>query len=232
VVFNIRLAGVLVELSGELFSTAFRLWAGMLYAILLVLALRLAYWRRLLEREQLHLFLGSCVALILLWQIRVQVDSTWSFHLLGITAVTLMLGWSFAVLAGSIVELALSLNHAQNWEGFALNAFLLILIPATLTQVILVLVRSLLPRNFFIFVLVNAFLTAGLAALVSGFLAVGLLLYSGAQDWEYLRLSLVPFFPLMFLPEAVVNGWIVTILVLYKPGWVSSFSDELYLNGK
>lgn len=221
-----------MELSGELFSSTFRFWAALLYAVLLLLAMRLAYWRRLLDREQLHVFLGSCVALLVLWQIRVQVDPVWSFHLLGITVVTLMFGWSFAVMAGAITEFAVLLNSAQNWEGFALNAFLLTLVPATLTQVMLVLVHSFLPKNFFIYVLINAFLTAGLAAMASGFLAAGLMLYSGAHDWVHLQLNFVPFFPLMFLPEAVINGWIVTMLVLYKPRWVGSFSDERYLKGK
>jgi len=221
-----------MELSGELFSSTFRLLSALLYAALLLLAVRLAHWRWVLEREWLHVFLGSCVVLILLWHIRAQVDPAWSFHLLGITSVTLMFGWSFAIIAGSITEFAVSLNSTQNWEGFALNAFLLTLVPATLTQVILVLVRSLLPKNFFIFVLINAFFTAGLVAMISGFLAAGLLFYSGVHDWEYLRLNFIPFFPLMFLPEAVINGWIVTVLVLYRPRWVVSFSDELYLKGK
>ncbi|HXK57709.1 MAG: energy-coupling factor ABC transporter permease [Gammaproteobacteria bacterium] len=221
-----------MELSGGLFSTTFRFWTTLLYVLFLLLAVRLAYWRLLLNREQLHVFLGSCVVLILLWQVRAQVDPTWSFHLLGITAVTLMFGWSFAVVAGSIAEFAVSVNSTQNWESFALNVFLVTLVPATLTQAMLLLVRRLLPKNFFIFVLINAFFTAGLVAMVSGFLAVGLLLYSGARDWEYLQLDLVPLFPLMFLPEAVINGWIVTLLVLYKPRWVLRFSDELYLRGK
>ena len=221
-----------MELSGGLFSTTFRFWTTLLYVLFLLLAVRLAYWRLLLNREQLHVFLGSCVVLILLWQVRAQVDPTWSFHLLGITAVTLMFGWSFAVVAGSIAEFAVSVNSMQNWESFALNVFLVTLVPATLTQAMLLLVRRLLPKNFFIFVLINAFFTAGLVAMVSGFLAVGLLLYSGARDWEYLQLDLVPLFPLMFLPEAVINGWIVTLLVLYKPRWVLRFSDELYLRGK
>ncbi|MCB1761510.1 MAG: energy-coupling factor ABC transporter permease [Gammaproteobacteria bacterium] len=222
-----------MELFGDLFPAYFRVVTQIFCAFGLLLALRLAGWRRLREAEQLHLFLGSCVTLSLLWHIRVQVDPAWSFHLLGITTVTLMFGWSFAVLAGVIAEFMVTVNLGHNWAGFAINAMLLTLVPATLTQTLLVLVHSLLPRNFFIYVLVNAFLGAGLVALISGFLAAGLLLlFSGLHDWEHLTLNLIPYFPLMFLPESVVNGWIVTMLVLYKPHWISSFSDELYLRGK
>jgi uncharacterized membrane protein len=95
-----------------------------------------------------------------------------------------------------------------------------------------VLVRSLLPKQFFIYVLVNGFLTAGLAGLITGYLASGLLAWSGAYELGNLRHSLLPYFPLMFLPEAMLNGWIITALVVMRPEWVDSFSDKLYLYGK
>jgi uncharacterized membrane protein len=47
-----------------------------------------------------------------------------------------------------------------------------------------------------------------------------------------LQESVLPFFPLMFLPEAMLNGWIMVILVAFRPEWVYSFSDEQYLKGK
>jgi uncharacterized membrane protein len=36
----------------------------------------------------------------------------------------------------------------------------------------------------------------------------------------------------MSMPEAFLNGWVMTVLVAYRPNWVYSFSDELYLKGK
>ncbi|HEB96075.1 MAG TPA: molecular chaperone DnaJ [Sedimenticola thiotaurini] len=198
----------------------------------MVAALRMAPWRRLADSEQLHVFLGGCVALILLWHVRAQVDPAWSFHLLGVTVFTLMFGWSFALIGSSIALAAVTFNLGHGWNGFVVNAITLGLLPITLTQVILVLVRSLLPKNFFIYVLVNGFLTAGFVALVSGYLATGLLVMSGAFSMLELEETFIPFFPLMFLPEAILNGWIATILVLYRPHWVGSFSDRLYLHGK
>ena len=58
------------------------------------------------------------------------------------------------------------------------------------------------------------------------------LVAQGGHTFGELNQTLIPFFPLMFLPEAFLNGWIITILVLYKPTWVSSFSDRHYLEGK
>ena len=221
-----------MELSGDLVSGTFGVWAGALYLLALLAAVRMAPWRRLADSEQLHVFLGSCVVLILLWHVRAQVHPAWSFHLLGVTVFTLMFGWSFALIGSSVALAAVTYNLAHDWNAFFVNAITLGLLPITLTQVILVLVRSLLPRNFFVYVLVNGFLTAGFVALVSGYLATALLVVSGVFSMLELEQNFIPFFPLMFLPEAILNGWIATILVLYRPNWVGSFSDELYLKGK
>lgn len=222
-----------MELATEPFSSVLLAVLGLIYACALYLAIRLANWRRLLDSsEQLHVFLGTCVVLILLWQVRAQVDPLWSFHLLGVTTVTLMFGWSLAIIGSSLALLAVIFNADQGWLAVLVNGITLAVLPITLTQFVLVLVRSLLPKNFFVYVLVNGFLTAGFAALVSGYLAIVLLLANGSHSLLELRENFLPFFPLMFLPEAMLNGWIITILVLYRPHWVVSFNDELYLKGK
>jgi len=221
-----------MELSAELFSNPFHWGVSLFYGALLLYALRNAYWPRIMDSRQLHVFLGACVCLILLWHVKAQVNPALSFHLLGITTFTLMFGWSLAVIGTGIALVGVTVNSDIGWQGFAINAMILGVLPVTLTQFILVLVRSLLPKHFFIYVLVNGFLTAGFVALASGYLAIGLLVWSGSFDMVELEQNLIPFFPLMFLPEAMLNGWLITILVLYRPGWVSSFSDELYLKGK
>jgi uncharacterized membrane protein len=38
--------------------------------------------------------------------------------------------------------------------------------------------------------------------------------------------------PMMAGPEAFINGFIMTVLVLYRVDWVSTFTDEQYLKGK
>ena len=58
------------------------------------------------------------------------------------------------------------------------------------------------------------------------------LVWSSAYTYSELDLTLLPFFPLMFLPEAIINGWITVIMVTFRPHWVGSFSDEQYIKGK
>ena len=221
-----------MEVEGALFPITLHGGFGILYLVALVSALRVAPWARLNEGAQLHVFLGSVAVMAVLWHLRADVQPGLSFHLLGLTAVTLMFGWSLAILASSLALLALTLNGGYGWDSYLINAVITGTIPVTLTQILLVLIRWYLPKNFFIYVLVNGFLTAGFMGVVSGYLVTGLLVLSGAYSFGQLDQSFLPFFPLMFLPEAMFNGWILTVLVVFRPGWVYSFSDDLYLKGK
>jgi uncharacterized membrane protein len=206
--------------------------ASLLYALALGGALRMAPWRRLRNPEQLHVYLGLIVSLLVLWAMQVKVQPGLSFHLLGVTAATLMFGWSFALIAASLALAGVTLNAGGGWEGVAINAILGAVIPITLTQILLVLIRAFLPRQFFVYVMVNGFLTAGCVALVAGYAAAGLLVSSGAYTFAQLNQTVLPFFPLMFLPEAMLNGWVMVVLVAQRPSWVYSFNDDQYLKGK
>ncbi len=221
-----------MELNGAFFAPAFIWLFGLLYAFSLLAALRLASWRNFRHGEYLHVFLGAVMCLVLLWHMRAQVNPGLSFHLLGVTAVTLMFGWSLAVIATSLALLGVAINSGNGWDAFVINAMVTGVLPVTLTQVLLVLIRHYLPRQFFIYVLVNGFLTAGFVGILCGYLAAWLLIWSGAYTYAELDQTFLPFFPLMFLPEAMLNGWIMTAMVVFRPEWVGSFSDEQYLKGK
>jgi len=221
-----------MEIDGDLFTGTLLWWLGGLFAVIMAFAVRLAPWRRLAKGGQLHVFLGAVVALIVLWHIRGQIQPGLSFHLLGVTVITLMLGWSMAILAASLALAAVCLNVGFGWSGYLVSFLTVVLVPITLSQISLVLIRSWLPKHFFIYVLGNGFMTAWLVGYVSGYLAMHLLDFSGAYNMAELNLTVMPFFPLMFFPEAIVNGWIITIMVVLCPTWVLSFSDEQYIHGK
>ena len=221
-----------MEIDGNLF-TGELLWAlAGLFLVVLVAAMRYAPWRRLSDGRQLHVFLGAIVALIVLWHMRGQVQPGLSFHLLGVTVITLMFGWSMAIIAASLALAAVCFNAGYGLLGYLVSFLTVVLVPITLSQISLVLVRSYLPKHFFVYVLGNGFFTAWLVGYVSGHLALQLLVYSGAYTMAELSVTILPFFPLMFFPEALVNGWVITMLVVFYPAWVHSFSDEQYIHGK
>ncbi|NEV63305.1 energy-coupling factor ABC transporter permease [Thiorhodococcus minor] len=208
-------------------------WVVILLSVLsLLLALRLAPWRKLWDQEQANVFFGATVALLLLWHLDTQVQPGLDYHLLGVTAITLMFGWSFAVIAAALALVGVTLNTGGSWSGFGVNVFVTAIVPISLTQVALILIRWYLPKQFFVYVLINGFVTAGLAAAFAAYVAIALLVMSGAYSYAEMGEQVIPFFPLMFMPEAFLNGWAMVVLVAFKPQWVYSFSDEQYLKGK
>lgn len=216
----------------DLLSPLLRWVVILLSALSLLLALRLAPWRKLRDQEQANVLFGATVALLLLWHLDTQVQPGLDYHLLGVTAITLMFGWSFAVLSAALALLGVTLNTGGAWSDFAVNAFVAGVVPITLTQVALILIRWYLPKQFFVYVLINGFVTAGLAAAFAAYLAISLLVMSGAYSYAEMGERVIPYFPLMFMPEAFLNGWAMVVLVAFKPQWVYSFSDEQYLKGK
>jgi uncharacterized membrane protein len=221
-----------MELTGDLLTLGARRAFWVAYLLALGLAVSLAPWRQLREGPRLHLLAGAVVGLMILWAMRTAVLPGLEFHLLGMTTVTLMLGWSFAVLAGSIALVGVGLAGLSGWSGLPVNAMLDVLVPATLTQSLLVLARSALPKHFFVYVFVNAFVAGGIAVLAAGYLAVWVLVGAEALRLDDLRQGFLPFLPLMLFPEAFLNGFLMSVMVGLRPEWVCSFRDEEYLHGK
>jgi uncharacterized membrane protein len=221
-----------MEFSGQLFPTAWLWFFGIAYAWVLVYAARWTNWRRLGYIDQLNVFLGAIVALSLLWSMRTDIQPGFAWHLSGMVTLTLMFGWSLAILAGSLALLGTTLVGLNDWSGLVPSAMIFIVLPATLTQIILGLVRAHLPKHYFVYVFVNAFLAGGLIAIIVALTATALLLAAGAYSLDKLSDTYLLFLPLMFFPEAVLNGWLISIMVGFKPHWVGSFRDEEYLHGK
>ena len=221
-----------MEFSGELFPTSW-LWSfAALYAWLLSRALRWADWKRLADNVQLNVFLGAVVCVSLMWTLRTEVQPGFAWHRSGMVALTLMFGWSLAIIAGSLALFAATIFGLNDWAGLVPSALVFIVLPAGLTQLILGLARAYLPKHYFIYVFINAFLAGGVVSLITAFVATGLLLFAEAYSLQNLSDSYLLFLPLMFFPEAVLNGWLISIMVGFKPHWVGSFRDEEYLHGK
>lgn len=221
-----------MELSGALFPPDW-LWAGWgLFAALLGLALWRSQFGLLLHNRLLNHYFAGCVVLMVLWMVRTPIEPGFHWHLSGMVSVTLMFGWPLALLAGSIALAGLCLLGLDDWAGLAPSALLQVVLPVTLAQLLLRAAQRWLPRHFIVYVFGNAFFAAGLIALLSP-LAVATVLwtieaYPASTLWDsYLQLL-----PLMFFPEAMLNGLWMVVVVSYKPHWVRSFSDEEYLHGK
>ncbi|HBO13699.1 MAG TPA: hypothetical protein DD491_13005, partial [Halieaceae bacterium] len=92
-------------------------WA--LLALGLLAAARYTPWRILrLSPERVHLVAGGAVACLLLWLLNIRMIDGLVLHLLGVTTLTLVVGWSLALLAGAGALLAFVLAADLPWGGY------------------------------------------------------------------------------------------------------------------
>jgi len=174
-----------------------------------------------------HLFLGSCVAVLVAWQLRAGIEPAPSVHLLGATLLCLMFGARSALL-GIVGALAVSTlaGAAGGWRGFGLNALLLGALPIASSELLRQTVRRRLPRNPFVFIFAAAFANAALAVALVGAVSGALLVLASPLDLDYVvRMHWASYLLLLF-PEAFVTGGVVTLLVVYRPEWIHGYDDD------
>ena len=208
-----------------------------LIAVALAMSLWLRPWR-MLSRQALGKdgpsepsplvtpLLATLVVLPWLWALptlhRMPLQLQWS----GACLVVLMLGWPLAIPAlvavgGIAAVLSPSLDWADAvgtiaWQG---------VVPATLALALGAVIRRLIGTQPFVYVLGRAFL--GTAVCV--FLANVLGQWSGhSLPGVEGDLSLVARW-LMAWGDAFVTGMLTAIFVAFKPEWLATWSDRLYL---
>lgn len=208
-----------------------------LIAVALAMSLWLRPWRMLsrqaVEKEGpsepsplVTPLLATLVVLPWLWALptlhRMPLQLQWS----GACLVVLMLGWPLAIPAlvavgGIAAVLSPSLDWADAvgtiaWQG---------VVPATLALALGAVIRRLIGTQPFVYVLGRAFLGTAVCL----FLANVLGQWSGhSLPGVEGDLSLVARW-LMAWGDAFVTGMLTAIFVAFKPEWLATWSDRLYL---
>ena len=209
------------------------LWSGaLLYLLLMLAALVSAPWRKIGDNEAQHVFLGTIVALSLIWVMRGGIQQGLSFHLLGMTLMCLMFEWQFALIGASAVVAVASAFGVAGWPAFGLNVMLMGALPILFTRLFLYACQRWLPHNYYIYVFVNAFLAGALSILLVGAVSAGVQHLSGVHAGGTIYRNFVQILPLMMFGEGFINGGAMALLVAYRPRWVATFHDGWYLRGK
>ena len=208
-------------------------WAThVIYAVALGAALYLAPWKRMAKSENHHVFLGACVALLVMWQMKAGILPGLDYHLLGGTLFVLMFGWEFALIGISLVLVGTTLNGAGDWHSFSLNALLMGGIPVLVSYTLYRFAVRRLPHHFFVYVLFNGFFGGILAmGFTVGTIAL-LMTCCSAYTLDTLESSYLPFMPLMMFAEGFFSGMLTASMVIWRPDWMSTFDDRRYIAGK
>ena len=205
--------------------------AHLLYAVILLFSLISAPWYHLKRADDANIFFAASVLLWLAWRTGGGITGGMEFHLLLVTSITLMFGWQFAVLAVSIAQFCLTIEGVGNWMSYSLNLWVNGIIPIAVTFGLFRILYISLPKHFFIYIYGSAFFGGALSMAISRLVGMAILLLSDTYTWMQLK-DESAFIFIMLFPEAFINGLIMTVLVAYRPTWVSSFSDQYYLKGK
>lgn len=177
-----------------------------------------------------HVLLGGLLALLLLWLMTFRVIEDVRIHLLGVTTLTLIVGWRFSVLGATPVLFAYLW-----WEQIPLGAAPLawlftVLVPATTTRLLAHLLRRHGLRNLFVYMLGAGFGGGLLSVLVLGVLALPTFHLMGQTAWIESALENWVFVVLLMFPEGFVNGMLVTAFTVFYPDVVKTFDEAYYLD--
>jgi len=209
--------------------------AAALAAVLVLAALaydaRHVGWKALAFGPILGRLLGASVTVMLLWTMSAKLRPGFGLHLLGATAAVLVFGRPRALLALAIGSLTAWLSKGAALSAWFFNFALLAVLPAWLSAGSDRWIQRRLPNHFFVFIFVNGCLTAAATVLTVGLLAT-LTLGLGGEPIGPLLEDYLPYFLLLSFAEAWLTGMTITVLVVYRPGWVASFDDRRYLANK
>jgi len=115
------------------------------------------------------------------------------------------------------------------WSSFGANLLCMAVVPAIFTAWFHELVHSRLPHNYFVYFFVTVFLGSALAFNLAGLARLAVLAASGTIEAAHVGPEYFAVLPFMSFGEATVNGMVMAMAVVYRPRWVMSFDDRLYL---
>ncbi|KZE25949.1 energy-coupling factor ABC transporter permease [Crenobacter luteus] len=217
-----------MNLPAHLFPALF-LWCACAAALA---GLCVAAWRAdaaSLTPSRANAWGGAAVLTLLMWSLSGGFKPGLSFHLLGAAVLTLLMGpWRALIALAAILAVATA-TGGGGWLAIGLNWLTMAAVPVGVVGAALWLARRFLPANLFVYVFVNAFLAGGASFFASALAGVGALALAGAYEPDYLLLDALPFYFLLSWSEAFTTGFLLAVLVVYRPHWVSTFDDARYL---
>ncbi|WP_018862645.1 MULTISPECIES: energy-coupling factor ABC transporter permease [unclassified Thioalkalivibrio] len=221
----------MVEGVGEL-PVALRVLSALLLGAGLLIMLRRMPWEAFFVPGRTQLIVIATLCLLLIWGLRAQTLEGLALHFLGVATITLMFGWQLAILMVFLVVAGLALLGALPLAAFPLTVLLAGVLPVAVTWGLLRATETWLPRHMFIYLYGVAFL--GGALTVAATVLTSAVIYALFTDlaWGDIYRDYVRYLALLVLPEAVLNGMVVTGLVMVRPEWLATWSDERYVHGR
>ena len=191
---------------------------------------KLVFSQLLSDKKCQHLVFGSAACVFILWMFRTGIYDGLSVHFLWLSALPLLLGFRWAIFSATLALVGVTLFGNDSIEMLGVNFLLGILAPITLTYGFYSLTFHKLPRHIFIYIFLCAFIPGALTIGLKMLALSGYFYLDGMYSWYVIRDNYLVLSTLMLFPEAMFNGMTMTLLVIYRPEWVYTFYDKLYLD--
>lgn len=191
---------------------------------------KLIFSQLVLDKKCQHLVFGSAACVFILWMFRTGIYDGLNVHFLWLSALTLLLGFRWAIFSASIALLGVTLFGKESIDMLGVNFLLGILAPISLTYGIYSLTFHKLPRHIFTYIFLCAFIPGALTIALKMLALSGYFYLDGLYSWHIIEDNYLMISTLMLFPEAMFNGMTITLLIIYKPEWVYTFYDKLYLD--
>ncbi|MFQ2508710.1 energy-coupling factor ABC transporter permease [Aeromonas caviae] len=176
-----------------------------------------------------HLCLGGAIVLVPLWTLRAVLHEGLEIHFLGLTSLTLLLGWRLALLAPCLTLLLLAYFGVIPLADIGWQALIGVALPVATSWLLFLGSWAWLPRHLFVYLFVAAFLGGALSISAKVIASALLMGVSGTYSWHTISADYLSIWPLLLFPEALLNGMTMTLLAVYRPHWVNTFFDREYL---
>ncbi len=130
----------------------------MIKTILLLVALWVVFtavrelrWAEFLkDRTRKHLSLVSTFILTAIWALQTGIRDGLEVHFLGLTALTLMLGWRLSIIIASVATVLVTLIGVSSWTSFGENLLFGAIWPVSLSYFVFLLTYTYMYRHLFI----------------------------------------------------------------------------------
>ena len=191
----------------------------------LAIAVLVRPWRLLADGALLTPLLGVLVILPWLWALPRLHTMPLQLQLSGACAVTLMLGWPLAVLTLAGVGLIAAVLAPTDFDVLVTQVVWQGVVPATLALGLGALLRRWAGTHPFVYILARAFAGTVLCTFAAGSLA-----QMAGHELQFVGpgLSKVARW-LMAWGDGFMTGMVAAIFVAFRPQWLATWSDRLYL---